>query len=69
MPKKDSTQIAFDVVQRASGAAEEVPLTPKQARGRKAGLKGGVARANSLTPEERTKAAQVAAQARWKKKS
>lgn len=36
--------------------------------GRKGGLKGGVARAESLTKEERSKAATKAAEARWKKK-
>ena len=33
--------------------------------GRKGGLKGGRARANSLTPEERKKIAQAAAKKRW----
>lgn len=36
--------------------------------GRKGGLKGGRARANSLTPEERTRIAQEAAQKRWNQK-
>jgi hypothetical protein len=35
--------------------------------GRKGGLKGGRARADSLTPEERKKIAQEAAKKRWKK--
>ncbi len=35
--------------------------------GRKGGLKGGRARADSLTPEERQKIARNAAQKRWKK--
>jgi hypothetical protein len=33
--------------------------------GRKGGLKGGRARADSLTPEQRKKIAQVAAKKRW----
>jgi hypothetical protein len=37
------------------------------ALGRKGGLKGGRARADSLTPEERTKIAREAAQKRWRK--
>jgi hypothetical protein len=37
------------------------------ALGRKGGLKGGRARANSLTPEERTKIAREAAKKRWGK--
>jgi hypothetical protein len=35
------------------------------ALGRKGGLKGGKARAASMTPEERREAAQRAAKARW----
>jgi hypothetical protein len=37
------------------------------ALGRKGGLKGGKARANSLTPKERSSIAQKAAKARWGK--
>ena len=37
------------------------------ALGRKGGLKGGHARANSLTPEQRKKIAQEAAKRRWSK--
>ena len=36
--------------------------------GRKGGLKGGRARADSLTPEERQKIARDAARKRWQKK-
>lgn len=38
------------------------------ALGRKGGLKGGKARANSLTPERRAEIAKKAAQKRWGKK-
>ena len=37
--------------------------------GRKGGLKGGKARWAKLTPEERSEAASLAAQARWRKKN
>jgi hypothetical protein len=37
------------------------------ALGRKGGLKGGKARAESLTPEERKRIAQDAAKKRWRK--
>lgn len=37
--------------------------------GRKGGLKGGKARADSLTPEQRKKIAQDAAKRRWAKKT
>jgi hypothetical protein len=36
--------------------------------GHKGGLKGGPARANALTPKERTKIARMGAAARWRKK-
>ena len=39
------------------------------ALGRKGGLKGGKARAASMTPEERSEAAKIAARARWAKDS
>lgn len=38
------------------------------ALGRKGGLKGGKARAASMTPEQRSEAARKAAAARWSKK-
>ena len=38
------------------------------ALGRKGGLKGGKARWSKLTPEQRSEAASLAAQARWRKK-
>lgn len=38
------------------------------ALGRKGGLKGGKARAASMTPEQRSEAARKAAQARWAKR-
>jgi len=39
------------------------------ALGRKGGLKGGIARARSLTPEQRLEIAKTAANARWRKRS
>jgi hypothetical protein len=55
------------MVDIATGGIEEANLTPKQIRARKAGVKGGPARAQALTPEQRSEIAHVAAQARWKK--
>lgn len=60
---------AFRVVQEATN---ENIVEPKKnfdakALGRKGGLKGGKARANKLTPEQRKEIARVAAQTRWKK--
>jgi hypothetical protein len=80
MPKRsskdyDPTKNALRVVETATGG----PLTPKArkrrknphavALGRKGGLRGGVARAANLTPEQRSKIAKLAALARWQKKS
>lgn len=50
--RKDFTQIAFNVVQIATGEAEPEPeLTGKKADSSKGGKKGGKARAEKLTPE------------------
>jgi hypothetical protein len=66
--RRDFSQIAFDIVQQATG---EVPkrgeLTGKKADSRKGGLKGGKARADKLTPKKRSEIARKAAQSRWKK--
>lgn len=73
-PKADFTQIAFRVAQQAAHldtpptkAEPEPPLKPKAAAGRTGGLKGGRARAEKLTPEERSESARRAATARWRK--
>jgi hypothetical protein len=69
MPRKDFSQIAFDVVQQAIG--EVVPETiddkkkAAQESGRRGGLKGGAARAATLTPERRSEIAKKAAEKRW----
>jgi len=59
----DLNQMAYRVVQHATDpqAAE----TPAQRTGREGGLKGGKARAEKLTPEERSEIARKAARARW----
>lgn len=57
-------------------ATDEVPaFDPDEGKdpaavalGRKGGLKGGKARAERLTPEERSEAARKAAEARWAKR-
>lgn len=69
-PRKDFTQRAFDVFQQAIGEAEqEEGLTGKKADSQKGGLKGGKARAEKLTPEERSEIARKAAKSRWKTKT
>lgn len=54
---------AIRVAKIATG--EERDDTPSKTR--EGGLKGGMARAKSLTPEERMEIAKIAALARWKK--
>ncbi len=68
MPRKDFTQVAFDVVQQATGEVVKPAESAKAKSGRKGGLKGGVARINALTPEERSTLAKKAATARWRKR-
>ena len=69
-PKPDFTQVAFRIAQQAAHietpAAKVETLSPKAAAGRQGGLKGGNARAEKLTAEERSESARRAALARWK---
>lgn len=60
-PRRDFTQIAFAVVQEATGEVPSSKLTGKKADS----SKGGKARADKLTPEERSEIAKKAAKARW----
>lgn len=66
----DANVTAFNVVQQAT-AEDREPQPQKNpaavALGRLGGKKGGKARAKSLTPEQRSEIARLAAQARWKK--
>lgn len=65
MPKKDFTQVAFDVVRRATGEAPKPTLTLKQEAGHKGGLKGGAKRMSNLSASEKIELASKAAKARW----
>jgi hypothetical protein len=68
MPKKDFSQIAFSVVQQATGDTPKPPAkTAKQETSRKGGLKGGVKRMADISDSDRSELAKKAAQARWKK--
>lgn len=72
-PRKDFSQVAHSVFQKAIGETPQEPdIDPKKKAaiesGRKGGIKGGKARAGSLTSEQRADIARIAAQARWKKK-
>jgi hypothetical protein len=64
---RDPAQLAKLMIDIASGDVAEGQTTAKQARARKAGSKGGPARARSLSPEQRSEIARAAAEARWKK--
>lgn len=66
--RKDFSQIAFDVVQRATEEATAPTMTERQESGRKGGVKGGATRAVRLTPERRREIATKAAATRWRKK-
>ena len=71
---RDPSQLAHQIVQLATGEAEEAPpanagKNPAAVElGRLGGQKGGKARAAALTPEQRRATAQKAAAARWKAK-
>jgi hypothetical protein len=71
---RDSNQLAKLIVDIATGEVEDTPANDGKnpaavALGRKGGLKGGKARAESMTPEQRSEAAKRAAQARWQKRN
>jgi hypothetical protein len=67
---RDVNELARRLVDEATGEAP--PFDPTEGKdpaavalGRKGGLKGGKARAEKMTPEERSAAAKKAAKARW----
>lgn len=69
-PRKDFTQVAFDIVQKATGdAVPEEPIDKKKKAAieskRLGGVKGGKARAEKLSSEERSDIAKKAAKSRW----
>jgi hypothetical protein len=69
---RDVSQLAKMMVDIASGEVNQIEDNGKDkaavALGRKGGLIGGKARWANLSPEQRSEAAQLAAQARWRKK-
>lgn len=62
---RDANQLAKMIVDLSTGECEEKPESVKAKSGRLGGLKGGKARADKLTPKERSEIAKKAAQARW----
>jgi hypothetical protein len=72
MPKRSSkmdvNQLAADILKFAteSGVGRDAKNPAAVALGRMGGLKGGKARAESLSAQERARIAKKAAKARWK---
>jgi len=71
-PPKDPNQLAKYILDVTTGETEKIE-PPKnnphaQALGRLGGLKGGKARAETLTVKERKQSAKKAASARWKRR-
>ena len=72
---RDINQLAFQIVQEATGQAPKLiqePIDPVSAAasalGRLGAKKGGIARAEKLSPERRQEIARKAIAARWEKK-
>ena len=67
---RDPNQLAKSIVDIATGtASDNVPSESPMAKlGRSGGLRGGNARAESLSPERRQEIARQAASSRWGKK-
>jgi hypothetical protein len=69
--QKDTNEVAFKVFQESIGEVEPSKQTVQGKNpaavtlGRLGGLKGGKARAKSLSPEKRKEIAQKAAKTRW----
>lgn len=72
---RDANQLAKLIVDIAIGEAddgEDAPVADAKdpaavALGRRGGLRGGKARAERMTPEQRSESARRAAQARWQR--
>ncbi len=67
---RDLNQLAASIVDAATSDAPEPPTEPEKdphavALGRKGGLKGGKARAGSMSPQRRSEIARKAAAMRW----
>jgi hypothetical protein len=63
--RRDTNRLAFDIVQQATGQKPQEKDPAAVALGQKGGLKGGKARVEKLTPEQRKQIATDAAKARW----
>lgn len=70
-PPSDPILAAKSILAQITGESDRVEAPEKDpaavALGRKGGLKGGAARRDALTPEQRKASAKKAAEARWGK--
>lgn len=66
---KDISQLAKFLVDLTSGEKSDPQPTKKAIAGRAGGLKGGKARMDALSPEDRSKLAKKAAKKRWGEKA
>ena len=69
---RDPNQHAKRTVDIATGVIEELPAGPESREaetGRMGGVRGGRARAERMSPEQRSEAAKKAAAARWRKQA
>lgn len=73
---RDVNELAAEIVREATGETEPVADAAvvddgkdpaAVALGRRGGLKGGRARADRMTPEQRSEAARKAAKSRWQR--
>lgn len=64
---RDVNQLAKLIVDISTGDQTDPLPTLKAKAGSAGGLKGGKTRMDALTPEDRSKLAKKAAEARWKK--
>lgn len=66
--RRDTNTLAFDIMQQVTGQKpDDGKNKAAVALGRLGGLKGGKARAEKLSPNQRSEIARAAATARWLK--
>lgn len=63
----DLNRLAAAIVDEATDETPQEPESRQARAGRLGGSKGGHARAERMTPQERSEAAKRAAEARWKR--
>jgi hypothetical protein len=66
MPKKDLNQLAHSIMEQATNEEPKAPESVRAKAGKLGGVKGGAARAISLSPKKRSEIAKKAAKSRWK---